>query len=280
MNAVIALPSAAGSMRRMSALPRRRLLQAALVPTLPALTLLAAPALAQGDAPPLLAAVRLLMGVERLAKLRLQLPLLPEQAEAALRRAQAQLQQDLQQLRSASPRALAALPARRQAQLQSTAEEVSAFAAGLLQPTPPAVQRLVGDSEALVARLGFATTALSGAAGQAGAQVDLFCRAAATALRVAKLNFAALQLPQETGLRVSASQAVQEFGASLQAVGAQSLSEAQRAALRLAEQQWLLFRATLDAQGLIKGRERLAEVASTTERMAQSLAEMAERALR
>ena len=228
---------------------------------------------------PLLATGLLAVGVERLAKLRLEQPLLPERAAAAQRRAQGQLEEALRQLRGLPVGRLAQLPARRQSQLASALESVEQFAAIASQPAT----RWVADSEALVARLGFVSTALSGLAGnptqaEQAAQLDLFLRAAASALRVGKLNFAAIALPDQQGLRVGAAQALIEFSAALQAVGQQQLRPAQAQALQLAQQQWLLFRAALTEQGLAKGRERLPEVATTTERIADSLIAMARQA--
>ncbi|MFN4116804.1 MAG: hypothetical protein ACK4F7_09960, partial [Inhella sp.] len=129
----------------------------------------------------------------------------------------------------------------------------------------------------------YISAALSGLAGnptqaEQAAQLDLFLRAAASALRVGKLNFAAIALPDQQGLRVGAAQALIEFSSALQAVGQQQLRPAQAQALQLAQQQWLLFRAALTEQGLAKGRERLPEVATTTERIADSLIAMAQRA--
>jgi hypothetical protein len=255
----------------MNALPRRTLLAVAgLMPTL-------AFAQRESETPPLLAAGRLLVGVERLAKLWLEQSLLPERAALAQRRAQQQLAEALSQLRAAPPRLMAALPARRQSQLQATADEVELFAA---QPAQQPVARLFSDSEALVARLGFVSTALSGVAADAqrAAQVDLFARAAGSALRVGKINFAAAALPQTSSFRVAAAQALIEFSSALDAVSGQPLSARQRQDLQLAQQQWLLFRAALGSDGLVKSRERLPDVATTTERIAESLEVMAQRA--
>lgn len=225
---------------------------------------------------PALAAGLLAVGVERLAKLRLEQPLLPERAAAGQRRALAQLDDALRALRALPAARLASLPARRQAQLSAALEAVAAFAT--LANQAPA--RWVADSDALVARLGFVSTALSSTATDAdqAAQQDLFLRAAASALRVGKLNMAATVLPTQQGLRVGATQALAEFSAALQAVGQQQLRPAQAQALQLAQQQWLLFRAALTEQGLVKGPERLPEVASTTDRIADSLIAMAQRA--
>jgi hypothetical protein len=255
----------------MTALPRRSLL------ALAALTPFATLAQTEAGTPPLLAAGRLLVGVERLAKLRLEQGLLPERAPLAQRKALLQLEQALIQLRATPPRFVAALPPRRQSQLQATAAEVELFVA---QAADQSVTRLFSDSEALVARLGFVSTALSGVApdAQRAAQVDLFARAAGSALRVGKINFAAAALPQTSSFRVAAGQALIEFSSALDAVSAQPLSVRQRQDLQLAQQQWLLFRAALGADGLVRARERLADVATTTERIAESLEIMAQRA--
>jgi hypothetical protein len=63
-------------------------------------------------------------------------------------------------------------------------------------------------------------------------------------------------------------------------VGQQDLSHGQRQELQLAQQQWLLFRAALNDGGLVKNPSRLAEVATTTDRIAESLGLMAQQALR
>ena len=79
-------------------------------------------------------------------------------------------------------------------------------------------------------------------------------------------------------MRVGATQALGEFSAALQAVGTQSLSAAQQRDLQLVQHQWLLFRAALGNDGLVRDPARLGEVASTTDRMAESLVAMARRA--
>lgn len=251
---------------------RRLLLSSGLTLLMPARLL------AQESPSPLLAAAQLRLGVERLAKLQLEQALLPQRAAAEMEKERTRLAQALRQLREAreQPRALQGLSSRRQAQLVLVAEEAADFVA---RP-PRAVPQLVSDSEALAARLGFVTTALSGveANAQRGAQIDLFARAGATALRIGKLNFAVLQEPGRQELRVGAAQVMQEFGATLEAVGQQTLSAQQAQALQLARHQGLLFRAGLGDDGLLRSRERLAELASTTDRIAESLALMARRA--
>ena len=229
-----------------------------------------------GTPSPLLAAAHLRLGVERMAKLHLERGLLPQRAGAELDKERQRVSAALRSLSELPPRALQGLSARRQAQLAQVMGEADGFVAS----PPESVGRVVGDSEALAARLGFITTALSGVEGrpERGAQIDLLARAGVTVLRVGKLNFAALQAGPSNELRVGATQSLTEFSSALEALGAQSLSEPQRQELQLAQQQWLLFRAALGADGLLKSRERLADVATTTDRMAESLAAMARRA--
>jgi|GEM_PF-3766167 len=256
----------------MTALPRRSLLVFAAAMA-PVASLRAQPS----PTPPQLAAGRLLIGVERLAKLRLEQALLPERAALEQRKTRQQLGEALRQLRATPAKQLAALPPRRLTQMQATIDEVESFAT-----LAGAASQWFSDSEALVARLGFVATALSGVAAdaQAAAQIDLFTRAAGSALRVGKINFAVAASPQATGLRVAAAQALIEFSSALDAVGLQQLGAAQRQDLQLAQQQWLLFRAALTDQGLVKARERLPEVATTTDRIAEALDAMAQRATR
>lgn len=241
------------------------------------LSLMALPLGAQPAEPSaLLAAAQLRLGVERLAKLLLERAQLPQRAAVELEKEQLRLAQALRQLRGLPAKALQGLSERRQAQLA----QVSAEAAEFIARPPAEAGRLVGDSEALAARLGFLTTALSGidANPLRAAQIDLLARAGSTVLRVGKLNFAALQLGPSNELRVGSSQSLVEFASALEALGAQSLSAQQAEELQLARHQWLLFRAVLGNDGLLKDRQRLTDLATTTDRMAESLAAMARRA--
>ncbi len=223
---------------------------------------------------PLLAAAQLLIGVERIAKLRLERDVLVTRATQESAKERVRMEESARQLLEPS-RGLEALSGRRLAQVAATASAAAQFAAA----PPDAADQLLSESEALVARLGFVTTALSGVSAQPelAAQLDLFARAGASALRVGKFNLAARGQPA-AALRVGATQALGEFSAALQAVGTQSLSAAQQRDLQLAQNQWLLFRAALGNDGLVRDPARLGEVASTTDRMAESLVAMARRA--
>ena len=248
------------------------------VGALPALMASPSLALAQSEAvSPLFAASLVLMGVERVAKLQLERRLLPERSAIESPKAKQRVQAALAQLQD-QPKLLAGLSSRRKAQFQAVADEAARF----VDAPPELASRVFSDSEALMARLGFITTTLSGlvADPMRGAQVDLLARAGASALRVGKINFAAAQAPKELGLQVSARQALIEFSSALEAVGQQDLSKAQQQDLQLAQNQWLLFRAVLNEGGLVKDASRLTEVATTTDRIAESLSLMAQKALR
>jgi hypothetical protein len=237
--------------------------------------LLALPALSQSEALPLFTAAQLLIGVERLAKLQLERGLLQTRAEQELQKERQRVESAARRLID-NPKWLQGLSARRQSQITAAADAASRFAAAL----PTSTQQLLGDSESLGVRLGFVTTALSGVSAQPqrAALLDLIARAGASALRVGKLNLAAAATRQPAEVRVSAQQALGEFSAALQAVGAQDLSDAQTRELQLIRHQWLLFSASLGSDGLVKDAARLGEIASTTDRMAGSLVEIARRA--
>lgn len=231
---------------------------------------------------PLLAATQLLVGVERVAKLSLERRLLPTRAEQEIRKEGQRVEHAARRLLD-SRKALQGLSSRRLEQLASTADAAAQFAA---EPPEPA-QQLLGESESLAARIGFLTTSLSGIAERPdlASRLDLFARAGASALRVGKFNLAAAlsstkpaQAAAPLGLRVSAAQARQECLAALHAVGEQTLLAAQQREMQLIRHQWLLFSAALGSDGLAKDPQRLGEVASTTDRIAQSLLEMARRA--
>jgi hypothetical protein len=221
----------------------------------------------------LLQAVFVRLGVERLAKLELERRVLKQDRAA----------HQLTKERERTLRAIDVLSApnkvltgRREVQVQRAVLEAGDLIANLAQPAPA----LVDASEALAARLGFVTTALSAVTADAerGALVDLLTRASATSLRLGKFNFAA-QIAGATSsdVAVSAQQSLGEFRAALEAVGTQRLDERGRADLKLAQNQWLLLSNVLGPAGLVKSSDRLAEVATTTDRIAESMLALARR---
>lgn len=233
---------------------------------------------ARGMEEPLLQGALLRLGIERLAKLCQEKRVLPERATAELAKERARVQDTLQRLRD--PRSLpAGWSGRRAQQFERATEAAADFVARL--DAPPA--ELLSESEALAARLGFITTALSGelADPAQGALVDLFARAGTTALRVGKLNFAAAAQGGKPNAEVlvAAQQSLGEFRAALQSIAGQSLNARARQDLEQALNQWLMFRAALNEGGLAKEAGRLAEVATTTDRIAEALAQMARRVL-
>lgn len=252
-------------------MPTRRALLLAPLPLL-----LSPTARAQADGQALLAAAQLMLGVERTAKLRLERGVLPTRAEHEGLKERQRIEAASRQLLD-HPKALQALSSRRQSQVAATVQAASDFAAA----PPASVAQLLAESEALASRLGFVTTALSGVATQPqqAAQLDLLTRAGASSLRVGKFNLAAASGRPAAELRVSARQAFAEFSAALQAVGAADLSPVQQRELQLVQHQWLLFSSALNPDGLAKDPQRLGEVASTTDRMAETLGSMARRAL-
>jgi len=251
-------------------LTRRALLPALLLPL---------PLFAQGRSAEsaLLLGAQLRIGVERLAKLELERALLPQRADSELSKERPRLLDTLTQL--ADPRQRpGALAGRRLAQLERALEDAQLFV-DRRETTPAQVLR---ESEALAARLGFVTTALSSAVANAerGALVDLLARASASVLRVGKLNYAATGLRQPPAdVAVGAQQSLVEFQSALQALNPATLPDKARQELELTQHQWLLFRAGLQENGLIKPSTRLADLATTTDRMAESLGRMARRLL-
>lgn len=222
----------------------------------------------------LMQAVWVRLGVERVVKLEL------ERRVLALPRSLTEAAKERQRLTRALD-ALAqpqkALSGRREAQVQRAVGDASELLGQVAAVATPAA--LVGQSEALAARLGQVMATLAGLAsdGERAAQVDLLARAAAFALRLGKLNFAAAAGGASADVSVSAQQTLGEFRAALQAVGAQRLDERARQDLQLAQNQWLLLSNALGPSGLAKSSERLVEVATTTDRIAESMGALARR---
>lgn len=231
-------------------------------------------ATAQTDAPPMLAAVQLLVGVERTAKLHLKRRLLNTRAaqESAKER---QRIEAASRLLLEQPKALQRLSERRRTQISAAVQAAADFAAA----PPDSAGELLRESEALAPRLGFVSTALAGLSTDPAraAQLDLLARAGSSALRIGKFNLAAAAGSPRAELRVSATQALTEFSAALQSVGEQDLQAGQRRELQLVRHQWTLFIAALGSDGLARDAQALADIASTTDRMAETLASMARR---
>jgi hypothetical protein len=236
--------------------------------------------------PPVMAAAELRVGVERLAKLCVE-----HSARVDLLRSQDELARERQRVIGALAllRADNSLSGRRRGQLLRLSEGVSAFIERVetVRTGPAAAtgwNEVYRDSEALAAQVSFVSTALSAdlADGGRAALVDLLTRAAATALRVGKLNFAAAAGgPVSQGLAVDLQQSLGEFSAALAAISSQQLPDQRmQDELELARNQWVLFRAALDDKGRVKDPRRLPQVATTADRIAQSLLAMAQRAMR
>lgn len=236
--------------------------------------------------PPVMAAAELRVGVERLAKLCVE-----HSARVDPLRSQDELARERQRVIGALAllRADNSLSGRRRGQLLRLSDGVSAFIERIdtvrTGPTASAGWNDVyRDSEALAAQVSFVSTALSAdlADGGRAALVDLLTRAAATALRVGKLNFAAAAGgPVSKGLEVDLQQSLGEFSAALAAISSQQLPDQRmQDELELARNQWVLFRAALDDKGRVKDPRRLPQVATTADRIAQSLLAIAQRAMR
>lgn len=250
----------------------------------------ATPSAGSGAAPmteaPVMAAAELRVGIERLAKLTVE-----HSARVDPLRAQDELQRERQRVVGALAllRADTTLTGRRRGQLQRLSDGVDAFI-GRIDPVrhggAPAGgwNEVYRDSEALAAQVSFVSTALSAdlADGGRATLVDLLTRAAATALRVGKLNFAAAAGgPASQGVAVDLQQSLGEFSAALAAISAQQLPDARmQDDLELARNQWVLFRAALNDNGRVKDPKRLPQVATTADRIAQSLLAIAQRAMR
>ena len=235
---------------------------------------------------PVMAAAELRVGVERLAKLCVE-----HSARVDPLRSQDELARERQRVIGALAllRADNSLSGRRRGQLLRLSDGVSAFIERIdTVRTGPAAAAgwndVYRDSEALAAQVSFVSTALSAdlADGSRAALVDLLTRAAATALRVGKLNFAAAAGgPVSKGLEVDLQQSLGEFSAALAAISSQQLPDQRmQDELELARNQWVLFRAALDDKGRVKDPRRLPQVATTADRIAQSLLAIAQRAMR
>lgn len=253
----------------------------AAVPRRTCLTLLLAAPLAGraqpiGTADLLLQAVAMRTGLERMVKLELEHRVLKQ--ERALLQLHKERERTARALDALS-QPIKALSGRREAQVQRALQEASELMGQLSQPAPA----LLGASEALGVRLGFVTTTLSGLGPDPdrAVLVDLLARSSATALRLAKFNFAVAGLSSAGGstadMAVSAQQSLGEFRAALASVASQRLDERGRADLQLAQNQWLLLSHALGSTGLAKSPERLAEVATTTDRIAESMLALARR---
>jgi hypothetical protein len=245
----------------------------------------AAPAAAAPE-PPVMAAAELRVGVERLAKLCVE-----HSARVDPSRTQDELLRERQRVVGALAllRADTSLVGRRRGQLLRLSDGVGAFIERIdTVRTGPAAStgwnEVYRDSEVLAAQMSFVSTALSAdlADGGRATLVDLLTRAAATALRVGKLNFAAAAGgPPNKGLEVDLQQALGEFSAALAAISAQQLPDQRmQDDLELARNQWVLFRAALNDNGRVKDPRRLPQVATTADRIAQSLLAIAQRAMR
>ena len=235
---------------------------------------------------PMMAAAELRVGVERLAKLCVE-----HSARVDPLRAQDELARERQRVVGALAllRADGTLSGRRRSQLLRLSDGVSAFIERVdtVRTGPTASggwNEVYRDSEALAAQVSFVSTALSAdlADGGRAALVDLLTRAAATALRVGKLNFAASAGgPPNKGIEVDLQQSLGEFSAALAAISSQQLPDPRmHDDLELARNQWVLFRAALDDRGRVKDPRRLPQVATTADRIAQSLLAIAQRAMR
>ncbi|MBH9551652.1 hypothetical protein [Inhella gelatinilytica] len=208
--------------------------------------------------------------LERLVKLELERRALPHSPRPGQELAKERLRTE-QRLVELSG-ALTDLGTRRRQQVNRLLEE----AEDLLQRLALPADALLGRSEALAARMGFVTLALSTEAADPdlAQQLDLLSRAGSTALRVGKLNFAAYQ-QRSAEMAVPASQALVEFQTALNVIGQHTLSAGATHELAQAQTQWVLFRASLGVNGLVKSADRLGDVATTTDRIAQSLGQLA-----
>lgn len=245
---------------------------------------LATTAPARAGEPALLAAAELRVGVERLAKLCVERTALiePTRARDEIGRERVRVMGALATLRGDT-----GLSARRRGQVLRLSDGVSAFVERV-DGVPPGLgasgwTEVYRDSEVLAAQMSFVSTGLSGDSGDdaRATLVDLLTRAAATALRVGKLNFAAAVGPASKTIEVDLQQALGEFSAALAAISTRQLSDQRmRDDLELARQQWVLFSATLNSAGRVKDSRHLPHLATTADRIAQSLLAIAQRAMR
>lgn len=247
--------------------------------TVPAVPAAQVTQVAQGAAS-LLAAAEVRIGVERLAKLHFEGA---RSADAA--RAERLRQRERERVLAALAllREDRTLPQGARTRVSSLGDSVGAFVdraardggSGL-----PAAE-LYGDSEALAARITFVSTALS-ARGDVhlGTLVDLVTRAAATAQRLGKVNFARASGLKGRSFDVDASQSLIEFRSALDAIDSQQLDERTRGELELAQHQWILLRAVLDEQGLAREGRHLRDLAGIADHMAEALLALARRSVR
>ncbi|NDY89606.1 hypothetical protein [Ideonella livida] len=240
----------------------------------------AAPAAAQSSAA-LMSAAELRVAVERLAKLQFE-----RVAGADAERAAGELLRERSRAEAAisSLTADASLSARRKGQLARVGDGAFSLLAlagkPLGQLSPRDLEECYQSSEALAAQLSFVNTGLSNEFVDTGtaSTVDLLTRAAAMVLRVGKLNFAAARGQRTEALRVDARQTLVEFRSALESVsGLSQRSPAMQEELELVRHQWILFSAALGEDGLAKDGQRLPQIATTTDRIAQSLMVLARR---
>lgn len=222
-----------------------------------------------------LAVAEVRVGVERLAKLHFELT-----SSADPQRTRRQLQRERERIFAALQvlQADKALTLAQRSRVASLTSGVGEYAQRIGEPAQPA--EIYRDSESLVARLTFLSTALSARDPALGALLDLVTRAAATALRVGKINLARAGGLQLHSLEVDTTQALVEFRSALEAIGAQRLDESTQAELTLAQHQWILLRSALTARGLVQDTARLKDLASTSDFIAESLLALARRASR
>lgn len=228
----------------------------------------------------LLAAAEVRIGVERLAKLHF------ERARAAdAARADRLRQRERDRVLAALTllREDKSLPPGTRQRVNSLSDSVSQFAerAAAVAPVGAAVAELYGDSEALAARITFISTALSARGDpHLGTLVDLVTRAAATAQRLGKVNFARASGLKGRSFDVDASQSLVEFRSALEAIGTHQLDERTRGELELVQHQWILLRTALDEQGLAREGRHLRDLAGIADHMAEALLALARRSAR
>ena len=95
-----------------------------------------------------------------------------------------------------------------------------------------------------------------------------------------KINFATTSGLRGTAVSVDAAQALIEFSSALQSIGAHQLDARTRAELELAQQQWLLLRMGLNAQGSLRDATQARNLATTSDRIAEALLALARRSVK
>lgn len=247
------------------------------------LLLLFGPALAQATSASILAAAEVRVGVERLAKLQYERTL-PGEGSFAL----AELQKEKNRVVSALGvlGQDASLSSRRRGQISRLEEGTNSLLLLLDKTTQNLSEQDLNDcyrsSEALAAQLSFINTGLTNdfPDTEAATLVDLLTRAAAMVLRVGKANLAAQRGHVAAAVTVDARQTLVEFQSALAAISTQAQQEPQlKTELELVKNQWVLFSAALTSEGLVKNAQRLQDLRSTSDRIAQSLLVMARRVL-